>query len=704
MLRRIPLVFAACALLGWFPAAASADSCPNEQLRAENNSLKLPDCRAYEMVSPQDKNGSDVSLAGSSNAAVSGAALAYESTGAFAGARGAGLIDEYISRWGAGGWTTEGIIPYLTPNLGLGAAAPGYWAFTPELTQGVLSTYHTPDEITGDTSQDQPRLYLRTASGAYSAITPAVSPAPSIYEHPWYMGASSDLSRVFFESSFSLTPDAPPVGVPELYEWVDGHIQVVGVMPDGSVSANGVNPAVGLGDYYYSLRLTGHMINPERGISPDGTQALFASGSPSQLYLRQDGASTTEPSTTEISLSQKAGSVGSPAPDGVSFAGTASADGQKISTVFFTSHDELTDDANTGSSAQGNDLYAYDVATGSLRDLTPDSNPADPNGASVESPFGQVFVAADADGSYVYFEATGQLAPGAPVNGEDLYVWHNGAITYVGPVDLQTMSPEDFQVSKDGQRVTYDTSLRLTTDDPGTDQEGHGLPQVYVYDAPSATWTCVSCLHGATTPAAGTFKGFLAVAGFEPRHVQRNISDDGRRVFFQTATPLVPQDTNGQADVYEWEDGVVRLLSSGRSSEGANLLGASASGDDVFIATRERLVAADQDNNIDAYDVRVGGGFPAAVVSRVSSCEGDLCQGPIAAPPGAPTPASESLNGSGNVSAPVVKPAVKPTRAQGLARALKACRKRHGRRRRKCESEARKRYGYTRASKSGRSR
>ena len=37
-------------------AAAAGEGCPNEQLRAENNSLGLPDCRAFEMVTPPDKN------------------------------------------------------------------------------------------------------------------------------------------------------------------------------------------------------------------------------------------------------------------------------------------------------------------------------------------------------------------------------------------------------------------------------------------------------------------------------------------------------------------------------------------------------------------------------------------------------------------------------------------------------------------------
>jgi hypothetical protein len=41
------------------------------------------------------------------------------------------------------------------------------------------------------------------------------------------------------------------------------------------------------------------------------------------------------------------------------------------------------------------------------------------------------------------------------------------------------------------------------------------------------------------------------------------MSDDGSYVFFDTDDALVPQDTNGTQDVYEWEDGHVYLISGG---------------------------------------------------------------------------------------------------------------------------------------------
>ena len=87
---------------------------------------------------------------------------------------------------------------------------------------------------------------------------------------------------------------------------------------------------------------------------------------------------------------------------------------------------------------------------------------------------------------------------------------------------------------------------------------------------------------------------------------ERGISADGDRIFFDTPTPLVPQDTNTELagdrrhrkqfepqgrDVYEWENGVVYLISGGKSPRDSYLLDNSENGDDVFFATTEGLVA-----------------------------------------------------------------------------------------------------------------
>ena len=50
----------------------------------------------------------------------------------------------------------------------------------------------------------------------------------------------------------------------------------------------------------------------------------------------------------------------------------------------------------------------------------------------------------------------------------------------------------------------------------------------------------------------GGASGFLPIS-WNDTYMQRWMTDDGNRVFFDTSVGLVPQDTNGRQDVYEWE-------------------------------------------------------------------------------------------------------------------------------------------------------
>ena len=158
----------------------------------------------------------------------------------------------------------------------------------------------------------------------------------------------------------------------------------------------------------------------------------------------------------------------------------------------------------------------------------------------------------------------------------------------------------------------------------------------------------------------------------------RGISSDGGRVFFDSPAPLVAQDTNTNApevevsegqfgpqgrDVYEWENGVVYLISGGKSPRNSLLLGNSESGGDVFFATTEGLVSGDTDGGYDVYDARVphpGDNPPAAAVP----CEGSVCQGPPRVPSPLAAPSSATFSGLGNpTSAEELTPAPAPVKS-----------------------------------------
>ena len=122
-------------------------------------------------------------------------------------------------------------------------------------------------------------------------------------------------------------------------------------------------------------------------------------------------------------------------------------------------------------------------------------------------------------------------------------------------------------------------------------------------------------------------------AGSADSYKPRVLSASGRRVFFDSRDALVLSDTNKDDDAYEWEaqgeggcaraQGCVSLISSGRASEGASFVDASADGSDAFFLTDGSLVPADP-GAVDLYDARAGGGFPEPAQPII--CEGDNCQ------------------------------------------------------------------------------
>jgi hypothetical protein len=129
----------------------------------------------------------------------------------------------------------------------------------------------------------------------------------------------------------------------------------------------------------------------------------------------------------------------------------------------------------------------------------------------------------------------------------------------------------------------------------------------------------------------------------------------------------------------------------------ADTVGMSASGSDIFFSTHVPLVQQDTDVLGDVYDARIGGGFPAP---REPTCSGEACQGSPSVLPSFGAAASSTSPAAGNLVPPsiTVAPFTQPkpkalTRAQKLARALKACKGKPRKKRAVCESQARKRYG-----------
>jgi hypothetical protein len=88
---------------------ARAAGCPNAEMRAAQDAERLPDCRAYELVSPAFKGGFDPTTGG--GYADDGSAVGLVSTGSFAGTLQGRAGNNYTAVRSASGWVTTSHAP-----------------------------------------------------------------------------------------------------------------------------------------------------------------------------------------------------------------------------------------------------------------------------------------------------------------------------------------------------------------------------------------------------------------------------------------------------------------------------------------------------------------------------------------------------------------------------------------------------------------
>jgi hypothetical protein len=507
-----------------------------------------------------------------------------------------------------------------------------------------------------------------------------------------FVGASDDFSHVIFHSSRRLLAEAPEAfdrqEVAYLYEWADGHLQLVNQLPEEEGGA--FEPFATLGyDMPFGLS-SGYP--GQYAVSRDGGRVFFSAGSKDdsgrELYVReQDAQAVGGRRSVHVSVSERtdcAGDptcggdgIGDPAPDAASMAAQfqqASADSS--GPALFASPKKLTDDAtavDSGGPGPGIgadlcgffrcDLYLWDPAAAEghrLTDLT-----AGPGGGGVLATVG-----GSDDASRVYFVATGVLAAGGAVDGQpNLYLWQQGeGVRFIArldgtldgddvaadhgiwgralPVGGGTADPAQksagthsfgggVRVTRDGRYLVFRSRAQLTS----YDTAGHY--QLYRYDAVTGSLVCVSCNLLRAQSASDGFLKLETIDVIRPTWTSRNVSAGGD-VVFDTAEALVAGDINGAIDVYEWSGGQVRLISNGTQDPDSIFLDASESGRDVFFTTRAQLVEADQDNLVDLYDARVGGNPEWGKVPPNTSCVGDACQGVVSAAPTFAQPGSQA--------------------------------------------------------------
>jgi hypothetical protein len=602
---RIAALVAATALLlvVLAPSAAHAEACPDEQARTERGSTGLPDCRAYEMVTPPQKNGGligEVFLNTSASRpliAANGQRVIAPSIQCFAEAQSCVGFRKsegapFAFTRTAGGWATTPLTP---PAASFETST--YWSLNADAGTALFTAPTPPQSRVED-------LYALSEHGSPLAIGPDGEPqgieghlAFELFKEGALL-STADLSHVVYQTNFPAWFGAS-AGV---YEYVGaGNAAPLLVGVSGPKESHAVISTCGakLGGSTGTQRLYGTL-------SADGRTVYFtatghdsgkfscpanATAPPvSELYARIDGERADARSalisapTPGVCTSKECEEDTGKAKEAERFRDAsyegASTDGSR---VFFTDTQQLTDGASESSGGVvgllecntlggpgdgGCNLYESVCETcqelgeseeHSRRRLIDVSEGAREHGG----PRVQGVIASSADGSHVYFVAKAKLTgveqnqshESAQEEADNLYVYERDKAFPQGRLAfVTTLSPSDEEewtpglltanATPDGRFLVFTSHRALTAD--ATRAEGPA--QMFEYDAQTKRLIRVSIGEAGFNDNgnAGTGDASIVEVGREtealsaPVRSDPTMSDNGAFVFFQSPVALAP--------------------------------------------------------------------------------------------------------------------------------------------------------------------
>jgi hypothetical protein len=672
-----------------------------------------------------------------------------------------------ISKRTPGGWTTQDIATPQTRAQGVSAGqAPEYQYFTPDLSHALVEPWgDTPfSEPPLAPGAKQQTMYIRDdATGTYlPVVTEGNVPTGTEFgQRLHFLSATPDLSHIVLRSEVALTP--PPSGK-GLYEWAAGKLQFVSLLPDNKTAATEAELGFAGHVLAHSISSDGSRVIWTSKDENSGAGHVYLRDTATSQTLQLDAAQQVAEPGTGSAQFQTASADGS----NVFFTDKQNLTADSTAEAGFPGKPDLyecevveeagklvchlkdlTVDHNPGEDAnvQGfllgaseNGSSVFMVAQGVL--ATSESGIGEKAEAGKDNLYELRLSGASWSTTFV-----AQLAS------EDSPEWEGNK-----QADTAFLTA---RVSPNGRYLAFMSNGSPTGYDNRDATSGKRDEEVYLYDSQEARLTCVSCNATGARPhgvldtveageglglvvdrrkvwaesghehwLAGNIPGWTAQSLVSALFQSRYLSDEGR-LYFNSPDHLVPQAKSGKEAVYEYEPsgvgscespsgGCASLLSSGSSGRESAFLEATPSGGDVFFLTAAQLLPQDTDTAFDIYDARV--------CTQASPCMTPATPAPPGcttanacrpsepgqqAPPGAS--GSATVTGQGNLppqpqpkgqplGTKVVVPPKPLTRAQHLAKALKACKRvRNHNKRAKCEAQARKKYGlHLRAKKARR--
>jgi hypothetical protein len=597
-----------------------AAACPNEAFRT-GLSAHLPDCRAYEMVTPVDKEGAQEPFhygGGIDDDAVvgeDGEHVALDAAGVFWGkGPGSGTSPYLFTRGAGGGWLMSSGSP--EPETGV-------YSNTPEIYSADLTQYAFSSQYNTSAAGESPAVDFKVGpvGGPYTTVASVPHQFMKSLDDGW-VAANGDFSKLVLGSEdrtlLGEGPTPTKSGV-DLYEYTaQGGLHQLNVSGESDTTIGSCGASMVRGQQAGAV--AGRVISA-RNISADGSRVFFeavpgknCSEAPN-LYMRVDGVETVDIGAYQFIAANSEGTT------------LLLKDGAG-NLVGYDTETGATQTQSSGELATAAELALFHIP------YTPE--PRDDN------PFYHPRY------TYSSLNSGGEqyAIPAISASSGQIYRYDN--VEHI----VQCVSCASPFNAKPAAPALLD----------GVD----GMPEL---KGGSPEYTAVS--------ANGEFAFFTTTAALVPQDVDGEIEVDGgeplnlHQEYLDTGNSTSPS-----SDIYEWRaDGVdgcahrqgcLALITDGRGGYMNLLLGSADEGRDVFIYSRSVLSpgAHGAEGSIgegNIYDVRIDGGEPP-LAQRPVECEGDSCSSPLAAPSDA-TPSSLTFTGEGDVKpAPAAKPVVKSTK------------------------------------------
>jgi sugar lactone lactonase YvrE len=492
------------------------DACPNAAVRALERIPGLAECRAYEQVSPAEKEGVPVNqFPSATRARADGNGVLYGTErSALPGAETNNLVPTVISTRGDDGWLNT---PVGAPTTNTGEQASAIFRSVIAVSDDLTRVLTGSKQALGDGGVDgNSNLYiydLPTKQYTLVATTPDrkltfdLQGVKGVSEH--FAGGTPDLSTLVFESEAHLLPEAPSEGY-GLYKWSQvGGLSFVGPASDGldgalhaeqevSEDASRIyfqDPGTG-----FSLKLSENGVTRTvssapasnfKGASPDGRYVIYLVNGTGDLIRWDAVTETTDvvgsgvfhvlgvfPESGDAYYTKFGGDVV------YSHAGTKKVIGNdgnvflpKDSPMFSTSPNgrylifDSTAQLTAYDSSGAFELYLYDSQTDELTcascrsDGGPSMGPPHigmiSNGNSVMQ---RHFAQSVTDQAQVFFDTPNPLVPTDSNGVRDVYSYQDGHVSLISP-GTQNLEAIFHEATPSGHDVYFATPQRLVGQD-----------------------------------------------------------------------------------------------------------------------------------------------------------------------------------------------------------------------------------------------